>query len=151
MLILKPVAKVVVLNGAPYSNGVDSSHPPWTPVIYVAGPTPFAGLEAIRLVMQEKVRQYLLPQLPPSMLVDWALGMPPEQPLPLPWRVVENHSAMWDLDPFSVQPPEAPHSREHVTGFFQRTPGAEVPRYRLVLETSPCTTPQALHPLKWVI
>ena len=132
---LRRHAKVIVLNGAPYADEYASCHMEWRPTMYVAGPTPYAALEVVRLVMAEKVRQGLLSQVPPELHVAWQpkFGKPPAEPLPSPWRAVDGLRPI--PHQFEVQPPEAPRVREHLEGHFEQTStSTRHPQMRLVLD-----------------
>ncbi|CAE7438146.1 unnamed protein product [Symbiodinium sp. CCMP2592] len=127
---LRKHIKVIVLNGAPYPDTREETRAPWVPSMYVAGNTPHAVFEVIRLVMEEKVRQNLLTQVPPKLHVSWQLGKPPAEPLPSPWKSVDDHRPVWNQ--FEVQPPEAPQIRKHLKGNLEQT--SEKPlKFRLVL------------------
>ncbi|OLP75484.1 hypothetical protein AK812_SmicGene44709 [Symbiodinium microadriaticum] len=126
---LRRHAKVSVLNGAPYEDAVIEHHVPWVPTMYVGGDTPYAAFEVIRLVMEEKVRQRLLAQVPRELRVAWQLGKPPAEPLPSPWKSVDGHRPLWNQ--FEVQPPEASLVREHLGGYLEQI--SEEPLFRLVL------------------
>ncbi len=130
---LRQHAKVIVLNGAPYADSDAGCHEEWWPTLYVAGPTPYAALEVVRLVMAEKVRQGLLSQVPPELHVAWQpqFGKPPAEPLPSPWKAVDGHRPI--LDQFQVQPPEAPRFRHHLKGYLEQTSWKKRPKFRLVL------------------
>ncbi|CAE7332826.1 unnamed protein product [Symbiodinium sp. CCMP2592] len=128
---LRRRGKVIVLNGAPYQGTMVEHHFPWVPTMYVAGKTPYAAFEVIRLVMEEKVRQSLLTQVPPELHVSWQLGKPPAEAPPSPWKPVDGHRLLWSQ--FQVQPPEAPRIREHLSGYLQQT--SEKPlKFRLVMQ-----------------
>ena len=130
---LRRNSKVIVLNGAPYEDEGATSyrHMSWVPTMYVAGPTPYAALEVVRLVMEEKARQRLLTQVPSELHVAWQFGKPPVEPLPSPWKAVDGHRPI--TDQFEVQPPEAPRVRYHLKGYFEQTSTKPL-KFRLVLD-----------------
>ena len=120
---LRKHAKVKVSNGMPLVGGTadpDSlSFAPWETVIYAAGPTPYEALTLVKLVMEEKVRQNLLSQVPPTMEVAWAYGPPPLEPLPAPWVcaadwIEDTHAAR---SIFRVLPPAG---RRHILAYVQQ-------------------------------
>lgn len=124
-------AKAKVLNGGPC--GDPAKEDPdglgfveWEPVIYVAGETPFEALTVIRLILEQKVREDRLPQLPSLHLVyPLAPGEKvPEGQLPRFWTAApaaaprqepNDHASL--PDPFSVLPPC--QNRRHVLGHLQ--------------------------------
>ena len=130
---LRRNSKVIVLNGAPYEDEGATSyrHMSRAPTMYVAGPTPYAALEVVRLVMEEKVRQRLLTQVPPELHVAWQFGKPPVEPLPSPWKAADGHRPI--MDQFEVQPPEAPRVRYHLKGYFEQTSTKPL-KFRLALD-----------------
>ena len=119
--------KVRVLNGAPDPDKMSWGRDDWVPVMYAAGDTPYEALRVILLVMQEKVRQNLLTQMPPEFSVDWALGERPAEPLPPPWKIACDSGFYAGLqDPFRVLPPRG---HEHITCELQQLPADH--KYRL--------------------
>ena len=146
---LRRNAKVIVLNGAPYPDGSDPGcHTEWLPTMYVAGPTPYAALEVVRLVMEQKVRQGLLSQVPPKLCVAWQsqFGKPAAEPLPAPWREMHGDLRFYNQQ-FDVQPPEAPRVRRHLKGYFQQT-STKPPKMQLILDEGIAAFKDAVIPLR---
>ena len=125
-------AQVKVLNGAPPTKQTDPADPDdvgmvlWKPVLYVAGASPIEGLTVIKLVLEEKVRQGLLPEVP-SLTLTWVLQPGEEAPdatLPLPWKSTQlilpkqdlQADPWWVPGPFSVLPPLG---RRHLLGHLR--------------------------------
>ena len=115
-------AKVRVLNGAPPTSKACDGDPDgvgfkmWEPVLYAAGPTPFEALRVVALILQEKVKDGHLSQMPPLMQVRWARGKTPQEPLPTPWTEEEGGKLDW-LSPFELLPPTG---RRHVLASLRR-------------------------------
>lgn len=123
-------AKVKVLAGAPPEPGKGSTDPDgvgildWVPVLYVAGTGPLEGLIVIKLVMEEKVRVGLMPQLP-TFSLHWELAPGealPRVAIPAPWTSTQSLAPRhWPTgtcrqSPFAVLPPVG---RRHVLACVQ--------------------------------
>jgi hypothetical protein len=138
-------AKVKVLAGAPPEPGKGSTDPDrvgildWVPVLYVAGAGPLEGLTVIKLVMEEKVRMGLMPQLP-TFSLHWELATGealPQVDIPALWTsVLSNAPRHWPQpdtclqSPFSVLPPVG---RRHVLACIQMAAKRGAGQYDLFL------------------